>query len=433
MEEGSSSGAPLVRPLFAPPERISLSAPFSAAPSTSARRQFDENDERVFFDKQSGNWRCEMVGEEEVEWDVPSQAWLPVLDEEAFKAQQAAYSVEGVDEETPAAPVLRREKKRKGDGEAGGSKPSKQPRPAKPRINTSLFVSGLPLDCTKEEIANTFSRYGVLNEDDAGETRVKMYADEKTGMFKGEALVTYFKPDSVALAIRLLDESCLRAADGKTVPVMRVQQAEFGNNAEGSELAKADHATGPYQTPANNGQQKTRTEAEKRKAQKRFAKMNNKLTDWKSDSSDSEDDKRESSSLGLSRVNTNVRQVCLRRMFTLAEIDEDPSLMLDLKDDVREECETLGKVTNIVLWDKEPDGIMTVRFGSHGAALACVQKMNDRFFAGRQVIAHLLEGKPRFKRSGRGDAGEDEDNSENTELQKRQDAFGEWLDAGGDN
>lgn len=38
-------------------------------------------------------------------------------------------------------------------------------------------------------------------------------------------------------------------------------------------------------------------------------------------------------------------------MFTLAELEEDPSLLLDLKDDVREECETLGKVTNVVLWD----------------------------------------------------------------------------------
>lgn len=60
--------------------------------------------------------------------------------------------------------------------------------------------------------------------------------------------------------------------------------------------------------------------------------------------------------------------------------------------------------------------------------------MNDRFFAGRQVIAHLLEGKPRFKRSGRGDAGDydDDGEDENGEMQRRQDAFGEWLEAGGD-
>ena len=60
-------------------------------------------------------------------------------------------------------------------------------------------------------------------------------------------------------------------------------------------------------------------------------------------------------------------------MFTLAELDEDPSLILDLKDDVREECESFGKVTNVVLWDKEPEGIMTVKFQSHDAAWACVQ------------------------------------------------------------
>jgi HIV Tat-specific factor 1 len=170
--------------------------------------------------------------------------------------------------------VLRREKKRKLDVEAGSSKLSKQARPVKPRVNTSLFVSGLPLDCNKEEIVGVFSRYGVLNEDDVGEARVKMYVDDKTGLFKGEALVTYFKPESVALAIQLLDESCLRAADGKSVPIMRVQAAEFGSKEEGKELSKTDHVKSLDQAQSTNGQQKVRTDAEKRKAQKRYAKMN---------------------------------------------------------------------------------------------------------------------------------------------------------------
>lgn len=38
-------------------------------------------------------------------------------------------------------------------------------------------------------------------------------------------------------------------------------------------------------------------------------------------------------------------------MFTLAELDEDASLLLDLKDEVRDECSTLGEVTNVVLYD----------------------------------------------------------------------------------
>lgn len=50
-------------------------------------------------------------------------------------------------------------------------------------------------------------------------------------------------------------------------------------------------------------------------------------------------------------VDKTSRVVVLRRMFTLQELEEDASLLLDLKDDVREECSTLGEVTNVVLYD----------------------------------------------------------------------------------
>jgi HIV Tat-specific factor 1 len=76
------------------------------------------------------------------------------------------------------------------------------------------------------------------------------------------------------------------------------------------------------------------------------------LTDWDSGSDSDVDIGGTSTSKSAATASiATVRQVCLRRMFTLAELDEDPSLLLDLKDDVREECETLGKVTNVVLWD----------------------------------------------------------------------------------
>lgn len=89
-------------------------------------------------------------------------------------------------------------------------------------------------------------------------------------------------------------------------------------------------------------------------------------------------------------ANKNSRVVVLRHMFTLEELEEDPSLLLDLKEDVREECETLGEVTNVVLYDvrycfpfsvillspnhpqKEPDGVMTVKFRDPLSAQACI-------------------------------------------------------------
>jgi hypothetical protein len=46
-----------------------------------------------------------------------------------------------------------------------------------------------------------------------------------------------------------------------------------------------------------------------------------------------------------------MRTVVLKRMFTPAEMDRDPGLMLDLKDDVRSECSRLGEVTNVVVYD----------------------------------------------------------------------------------
>lgn len=278
-------------------------------------------------------------------------------------------------------------KKRKQD--KGAEAPAKRARP-----NTAVFVSGLPLDAGMHEIAEVFSRYGVLLEDNDGRPRVKLYNDESTGAFKGEALVVYFKPESVDLAVQLLDDTYLRAARGVTSgPRMHVEQAEFD---EGTTEAPAARAL---------------SEADKKNIRRRMNRMHNKVNDW--DSSGDE---------APSGPSAQARSVVLKKMFTLAELDEDPSLFLDLKQDVREECETLGDVTNVVLWDKEPEGIMTVRFRDPAVARACQVKMDGRYFAGRRIVAILLDGKPKFRRSARSE--EDDE--------QRADAFGEWLDRGGD-
>jgi HIV Tat-specific factor 1 len=52
--------------------------------------------------------------------------------------------------------------------------------------------------------------------------------------------------------------------------------------------------------------------------------------------------------------------------------------------------------------------------------------MNGRFFAGRQVIATLYDGKQKFQRSGNDVEGEGDDEK------KRLDAFASWLEKGGE-
>jgi RNA recognition motif-containing protein len=53
-----------------------------------------------------------------------------------------------------------------------------------------------------------------------------MYTDDE-GKFKGEALVVYFRPESVNLAIQMLDDSDFRLGVPGPQGPMRVQPADF--------------------------------------------------------------------------------------------------------------------------------------------------------------------------------------------------------------
>lgn len=190
-----------------------------------------------------------------------------------------------------------------------------------------MFVTNLPLDAAADEIAEVFSRYGVLQEDAQGAPRIKLYHDEETHAFKGEALVVYFKPESVDLAVQLLDETYLRESKGiRTGTPMHVEKAEFRTEE-------------PVKAPEGE-KKRGLSDIERRQLQKRLNRMNNKINDWDSSGDES-----------APRTLSTARTLILKKMFTLAELEQDATLLLDLKQDVRDECASLGEVTNVVLWD----------------------------------------------------------------------------------
>ena len=43
------------------------------------------------------------------------------------------------------------------------------------QVNTSVYVTGLPLDVTMEEVVTTFTKYGVIKDDEHKQPRVKLY------------------------------------------------------------------------------------------------------------------------------------------------------------------------------------------------------------------------------------------------------------------
>jgi HIV Tat-specific factor 1 len=119
--------------------------------------------------------------------------------------------------------------------------------------------------------------------------------------------------------------------------------------------------------------------------------------------------------------------VILKHMFTLAELDEDPAAILDIKEDIREECSKIGQVTNVVLFDKEKAGLASVRFSTLEAASACVEVMDGRHFNGMTVEAFVSTGKERFKKSSDTSYLEDGEKEEKARL----DEFGSWLEQDG--
>jgi len=95
---------------------------------------------------------------------------------------------------------------------------------------------------------------------------------------KGEALVTYFKPESVELAIKVLDGSCLRAGLGQSLPEMKVGKAEWKKEDGGAEGKGKEGGNGKGKEKDNEVAEKPKgkkilTDQEKRKFQKRMARM----------------------------------------------------------------------------------------------------------------------------------------------------------------
>lgn len=213
-----------------------------------------------------------------------------------------------------------------------------------------------------------------------------MYTDE-AGNFKGDALVVFFKPQSVEMAIILLDDTDFRVtANGVGDGRIRVQAAESSYkkvqyDQDGEAAKPSQQQQAEKRPPANN--------RDRQKIIKKTQKLDAKLADW------DDDDPYPALSEAASKWD---KMVILRHMFTLAELEEDPAALIEIKEDIREECAKLGAVTNVVLYDEEPDGIVSVKFRDVESAAACINMMHGRSFDGRTVVATVATGAEKFKK-----------------------------------
>lgn len=178
------------------------------------------------------------------------------------------------------------------------------------------------------------------------------------------------------MAIMLLDDTHFRIGQGEGSGKITVQAAESSyKKIQQNEMPEKERP-------------KT-TSKDKQKIIKKTQRLDARLADWSDD---------EPSSI-IETSSKWDKVVILKHMFTLEELAEDSATILDIKEDIREECSKLGEVTNVVLFDLEVDGVASVRFGNAEAAKACVDVMDGRNFAGQRVVAYISDGKEQFKKS----------------------------------
>lgn len=291
-------------------------------------------------------------------WDDEKKAWIPKVDDEFLAFYQMAY---GFVDNTAKGELKTDKKKEVEKKSVAGVKRKNDPEwfEQADEKNTKVYVSNLPLDLTEEEFVDLMQKCGLVERDPSSQKmKVKLYRDKEQDCFKGDALCTYIKIESVDLALKLLDGSDFKGNK------IRVERAHF-------------QMKGTY-NPALKPKKKKKKELEKIK------KMQQKLFDWRPEKFIGERSKHE-------------KVVIVKNLFHPSDFDNDVQLILDYQQDLREECSKCGEVRKVVIYDRHPEGVAQISMKEPEQADAVIQLINGRWFGKRQITAETWDGRTKYR------------------------------------
>ena len=261
----------------------------------------------------------------------------------------------------------------------------------------SIYLTKLPLDVREEEICDFCKKCGVILEDpNTGLPVVFVFKNEK-GEIRGDASVTFLQPESVDLAVQLLDDSLLRV----NLRPVHVERADWIFINKSIQLLKK-------LSPASSSVDHVR---KKRKIASQLKQLDWKDTDDEFFSSDEDAHKQKGGKKIVIIKNVFDPSEAISSNF-YANLEEELALAISKK------C---GPIEKFTVFEGNPLGVVAVRFKRHSSAEKCLEEMQGFLFNNRQLECEYFDGKTNYKV-------ERPKEVEIAEEEKRLEEFGKWLE-----
>eukprot|EP01064_Diplonema_japonicum_P029509 TRINITY_DN4799_c2_g1_i1.p1 TRINITY_DN4799_c2_g1~~TRINITY_DN4799_c2_g1_i1.p1 ORF type:complete len:451 (+),score=121.96 TRINITY_DN4799_c2_g1_i1:62-1414(+) len=218
------------------------------------------------------------------------------------------------------------------------------------KVNTSVYVHNLPDGTTGEMLAEYFKKVGVIKIDPiTKKPKAKVYKDN-------DGLVTFMKPESVQLAVDLLDGAVF---DETTKHTVNVKPAEFKKK-------------GTVFKPREDLQ-------EYQQQMRRVKKQQTEKLGWNESDSD-----------------PNARTVVVRNCFSPEDFRTELNLAARLKKTMQTASEKHGPVDSVKVYPEHPDGVIMIRYKSFISAQECLEKFST--FDRKQVSVSMWDHIEKFAR-----------------------------------